>query len=277
MSSKSTENSSASLARLIGVAAIAGASTWLAASLLTTAWAQPEPLGTTSTVAPAAADDTSSPSSESVEAKMRERRTKELASGWAEVATTRPTDVERLEPTESEWRAAADAMRPHTPNALRRIERAPNVPARARMMRALVDRYRELQRIERRDPQQYKRELEQTELEDQILGVARQIARESDPASAKEMRTQLRDLVSKLVDARIASREARLEKLSATLAAERQRLAKDRQDREKSIERQVAEVVKTRRSPRGSEPPTAPRGSGGTQLAAPSPSTSSSR
>lgn len=275
MSSKSTENSSASLARLIGVAAIAGASTWLAASLLTAARGQTEPLGTTSS---ASADDSSSPSLESVEAKMRERRAKELESGWAEIATTKPSEAERLEPTESEWRAAADAMRPHTPNALRRIERAPkNVPARARMMRALVDRYRELQRIERRDPQQYKRELEQTELEDQILGVARQIARESDPGSAKEMRTQLRDLVSKLVDARIANREARLEKLSATIEAERQRLAKDRQDREKSIERQVAEVVKTRRSPRGSEPPAAPRGSGGTQLAAPSPSTSSSR
>jgi hypothetical protein len=272
MSSNRTDKSSRSsspppLVRLAVVTLGAGVATWVAATMLATARAGQEsrdelrrPLPeAVAAAADAEAESTAAPSADpaSADSSVEERMRKRRAEAYAGAGVKADSAPDKGEPDEAEWSAAAAAMEAHTPNAIRRINRSsPNFPARARMMRALVDRHRELQRIKARDPEQYKRELEQTKLEDEILGASRRLARESDMAGAYEIRVQIRDMVTKLVDLRIANREARLERLAETLEAERKRLAQDKENRAKAIERQLNVV--TRRGGSESGPPSRP-------------------
>ena len=149
---------------------------------------------------------------------------------------------------ESDWLATIEAMRKHTPNAWHRFERMPpDGPGHVRMKRMLVDRHRQLQRVEQRDPELFKRELEQLELEDEILGIARQIwGAGPDGNESKDLRNQLRDRVGRLVDLRIQNREARLKRLTETLENETRRLNDDKRDRDAVVERQFDAVLKGR-------------------------------
>jgi hypothetical protein len=183
----------------------------------------------------------------SVESRMRQRR-RQMTSGQG--ATTQPsTDVSRAADgprvSEGEWEAASGAIKSHSPNVWERINRMPSdSPARIHMMRSLIDRHRDLQRIERRDPEQYKREFSQLELEDQILGVSRDIRRSAGEEEANALKPKLRELVGKLVDLRIANREARLKRLNETLTAERERLENDKRTRDDAVERHFGTALK---------------------------------
>ena len=277
MSSNRTGKSTSAppLARLVVAAAAVGAATWVAASMLATAragqeseeLARPIPEEVTGAAAdepaPPPASASTGPAEDSpqgVEPRMRPRRPAGV-------------DASATDSGESEWRTAVEAMRTLAPNAVHRIERAPrNAPGRARMMRAMLDRYRELQRIQRRDPEQYKREVEQTELEDEILGAARRLARETDTADAYEMRVQIRDMIGKLVDLRIRNREARLQRLAATVEAERKRLEQEKGNRERMIDRQFGVVTRAHgggHRPGGPREPSAPPLPPQPELAAP--------
>ena len=193
----------------------------------------------------------------------------------------RPADVpprpggfgpDQREPSEAEFKAAADAMRKHAPNWWRRFENAPpGAPRRRLMMRAVVERHRELQRIEKRDPEQHAREIRQLELEDEILGLAPRLWRERDSAAGdfEEMKSRLREKVEQLIDLRIQNREARLERLTETLNAEKRRLEADKQARDKTVEQRYQAILNRKLEPvfpRGPGRPgggRTPRGDGG--------------
>lgn len=282
---------SASLPRLIAVAGIAGVATWLAASMLASARAAREPqphaltpeevvFASAQQQAPGVDDEEPAATRPSpawtaaLEQRLRDRRREVIREqgDWASPGSTTTSPTKAAEVSEADWDAAADAMRPHAPNLVRRIERASKTgPMRNRMMRALVERHRELQRIQRRDEEQYKREIEQVVLEDEILGKSRELARQQDFASAYEVRVQLREMIGKLVDLRIRNREARLERLAGTVEAERKRLEEEKAGRERAIERQLSAVTKARGGGGGSpqRPPGGPDQPARPELAAP--------
>jgi hypothetical protein len=141
--------------------------------------------------------------------------------------------------SDAEWESVAGEMRRHMPQAWARLEQVP--PARqARMKRMFVERFRELQRLAQREPEQYRREIELVELEDEVFGLARQLwpgaARGGDDRG--EVRKALREKVGQLVDLRIRNREARIERLAKALETERGRLEADKRNREVVVERQ---------------------------------------
>jgi hypothetical protein len=143
-------------------------------------------------------------------------------------------------------------MRQHAPNWWRRFDNMPQgVPWRQRMMRAAVERHRELQRIERRDPEQHAREIEQLKLEDEVLGLAPRIWRESSAEGGggkgtEELKSELRQKLTRLADLRIQNREARLKRLADTLASEQRRLEAEKVKRDAVVERQYQDVLNRR-------------------------------
>lgn len=192
--------------------------------------------------------------------RTRERREKPVA---GEQAATQPTNVEvsrfvqGWRVSEGEWEAASKRIKSHSPNVWARMDRMPSdSPARMNMMRSLIERHRDLERVERRDPEQYKRELAQIEIEDQIVGIAREARQASSESEADALKQKLRNLVEKLVDLRFANREARLKRLSDTLAAERERLEADKRARDAAVERHFGSALKgAGRPPREGPPP----------------------
>src|SRR5688572_26704374 len=191
------------------------------------------------------------------EQRMRERREQERR-GEAVVRPTTdaiphidppvlpppPPLLDRPDPNNPEWVSASETMKKHMPNWWRRFERLPpDAPWRPRAMKGIVERHRELQRVQQRDPEQYKREIEQIELEDEILGLARDARREADEERGEELRKLLREKVSRLVDVRLRNREARIERLAEQIKAERGRLEEAKRDRDSMIERNLAAVL----------------------------------
>jgi hypothetical protein len=135
-------------------------------------------------------------------------------------------------------------------------------------MRNVIARFRELQRIERRDPEQYKREVEQLKLEDDVLSLGRQLWRDPQRENAPELKQQLREAVGQLVELRIRNREARIARIAAMLDQERERLEVDKQNREAVAEKQYQAVLNGRPMPGmppgpGGGPPGGRRGPGG--------------
>jgi hypothetical protein len=195
------------------------------------------------------------------EAKMREARRAALvaqglpgepppaaADRTAAVATRQSASPAPANPRgpvdEAEFRAASEMMRDHTPNGWFRFDKVPaNAPWRPRLERSVVARYRELQRVRERDPEQYKREIQELELEDEILGLARRVARGVDGPETEDVKRQLRERVAGLHDLRVRNRETRLQRLAATLEGERKRLEKEKGERDQVVEKRYRALL----------------------------------
>jgi hypothetical protein len=173
-----------------------------------------------------------------------------------------PGPADPIEPSEAEFRDAEKAMRKHAPNWWRRFDNAPaGAPMHRRMMRAVIERHNELERIAQRDPEQHKREIKQLELEDDVLGLAQRIwrDREGSGGEVEALKTELHKKLGELVDLRLRNREARLQRLSDTLAAEKRRLEADQRNRDKTVDqryeaalnRRLDQVFPGGRGPRG--------------------------
>jgi hypothetical protein len=144
-------------------------------------------------------------------------------------------------------------MRPHAPNFFRRFDRGPaDMQWKLHAKRQMVDRYRELQRLEQRDPEQFNREIEQIELEDDIVGLARGV-RMAKPEDAEQRKAELSERVAKVFDLRIQNREARIKRLAKSLEEERAKLETEKKDREAAVKRRTDQIVRGGRTPGGPE------------------------
>jgi hypothetical protein len=175
---------------------------------------------------------TSGDDDESAEKRMRRRRAELLASQPAQVA-----DPE----------AAAEAlMREYAPNMSKRLQHMPaGGQLRTRLERQMVERGRELLRMKQRDPEQFKHELEQVQLEDEVADLGRQVLGRGQPSKmdSETLRKTLHEKIAQLVDLRLRNRQARLDRLEKTLDTEKSKLAADQSNRDKLVERQFNAVV----------------------------------
>jgi DNA repair exonuclease SbcCD ATPase subunit len=193
-----------------------------------------------------------------IEDQLKHRRAEEIAAAEA-AARNRPPEARweqgpgpDREPNEDDVRAAEQAMRKLAPNWWKRLDKVPqDAPWRPRMMRGAVERYRELQRTERRDPEQYKLDIRQLELEDEILGLAPRVWHDKAGGgqNIEELKSQLHEKVAQLTEVRIRSREARLKRLTETLAAEQKRLETEKRDRDKTVQKHFEAVLNRRPAP----------------------------
>jgi hypothetical protein len=219
----------------------------------TTADLVPEPATGTATSSTGPRQD------ESQEAFMRRRR--------VEMRTTQSTSTST---STSDTEAAEALLREHAPNMWNRLQHMPyDAPMRGRLERQMMERARDLQRMQLRDAEQFKNEVEQFKLEDEVAELGRRVGRRADASSAES--EALRTTIKKLVDVRIRNREARLARLANTLASEKEKLQADRDNRDKLVERQFQAVINRRPfggapregRPALASPPGPRRGAGG--------------
>jgi hypothetical protein len=185
------------------------------------------------------ADRTAPPNDTSVEARetqLRNRRIQLLASQPA--STANETDV------------AEALLEEYAPHMWKRLQRMPaDGPLRTKLQRQMMERARDLQRMQQRDPEQFKNEVEQLQLEDEVADLGRQVIRRGEPSSTDQdvLRKRLRETIEKLVDVRLRNRQARLQRLAKTLETEKQKLETDQGNRDKLVQRQFDTVVSSRR------------------------------
>jgi hypothetical protein len=178
---------------------------------------------------PADDDDTSVEARESL---MRRRR--------IQLLSTQPSS------TAIESELAEALLQEYAPHMWRRLQHLPpDGPLRTKLQRQMMERARDLQRMQQRDPEQFKSEVEQLKLEDEVADLGRQVIRRADPLSSEQetLKKTLRETIAKLVDVRIRNREARLDRLAKTLASEKDKLEVDRGNRDKLVQRQFDTVV----------------------------------
>jgi len=219
----------------VGAVAVAGL-LWC----MPTATAAPERDTTAATSAPTTTQPAAAASADSLLERMRRRRQEQLATQPASVASMNEAD---------QIAAAETLMREHAPHMWKRLESLPdNGPFRNRLKRQMVDRGRDLLRIQQRDPEQFQREVEQVTLEDDVADLGRQLLGRGEPATddTEMLRKKLRERISELVDVRIHNREARLARLKKTIETEEQKLEADRRNRDKLVDRQFNAVVRGR-------------------------------
>src|SRR4051794_32437007 len=104
--------------------------------------------------------------------------------------------------SEADQLASEALMREHAPHMWKRLESLPDSgPFRNRLRRQMLDRGRELVRMQQRDPEQFKREVEQVSLEDEVADLGRQLLGRGEPATddTETLRKRLRERISQLV------------------------------------------------------------------------------
>jgi hypothetical protein len=194
--------------------------------------------GRTATAA-AAADNDDNKNDTSLEAReslMRRRR--------IQLLSTQPSS------TANESAVAEALLEEYAPHMWKRLQHMPaDGPMRAKLQRQMMERARDLRRMQQRDPEQFKNEVEQFKLEDEVADLGRQLMRRAEPppTGQEPLRTTLRETIAKLVDVRIRNREARLARLARTLENEKEKLEADRNNRDKLVQRQFDTVMNSRR------------------------------
>lgn len=128
--------------------------------------------------------------------------------------------------SERETEEATVFMREYAPNRWQVVQALPEEGAvRRGVMGFIVARYRALQDTKRDDPKLYEVKLQQLTAEDDVYGL---IASNPTAEARQKHRSELRMAVRKMMDLNLIERELRIERLKRSLAAEEQRLEKDR-------------------------------------------------
>lgn len=179
--------------------------------------------------------------------EARESRSRERQGGYM---MPRAGDNYRNEelPTEEEWAEIIDFMKTSSPVRLEMYEKLaetfkdsvnerPIIGARKRM----AGRYRDLMMMKERHPDMFEFALKQTVLEDQILGLMREIrdGGENEPRSKK-----FRELVTAYVDNFLNEREARLKRLREMVERDTKSIEKDRGRMDELVDKQSEKFEK---------------------------------
>ena len=146
-------------------------------------------------------------------------------------------------PDEDEWLEASESMKKLAPNAWARFLEIPeHAPFRPAFQRRIVDRYQELDRLKKRNEDQYQSEVKQIQVEDDIFGLAAQL-RGADATTAERVKADIRQKVEELIELRIANRERRIERLAQQLNKERGKLESDKKDKPATVQRKYDEIL----------------------------------
>jgi hypothetical protein len=95
-----------------------------------------------------------------------------------------------------------------------------------------------------RDPELRKNKERQIRIEDDIFHIKQQLAaRDPDDAQAKQLIAELRKVVEELVDARMAERELRIERLEMLIAEERELLKHDQFRRQSLVDKRMQDLL----------------------------------
>ncbi len=146
----------------------------------------------------------------------------------------------QLSPDETE--EAMRFMRVHSPRRYSALESLREGPQKAHIKNLAAVRYMQLIRLEKSDPELFKKSLARTELEDEIFGLAAELRKA--PADKQEaLKTQLHDKVTTLVNAEIDERQARLKTLEKAVEKARLELVSEQNNREATVDNQVYQLM----------------------------------
>jgi hypothetical protein len=147
-------------------------------------------------------------------------------------------------PDEQEWSDIQDFMRENSPARLEAFQKFEKIaqeirpdqprPILGRIKQRLAVRYRTIKALELQQPEVAEIAIKQMRLEDQIFTLNRDLAENPDDKAKQD---QLHDALKQYVENNFADRAARLAQLRKSLEREEGRLAQDRADIERIIER----------------------------------------
>src|SRR5207249_4920132 len=101
----------------------------------------------------------------------------------------------------------------------------------------MVNRYRNLMRMQEQNPEAYEAMLAQWKLEDQAIGFARALKEGKPDADVR-----LREVVRQMVERSLRERRARIEKLRKALEEQQKQLDQDEQNKDQTIAQQITKT-----------------------------------
>ena len=150
--------------------------------------------------------------------------------------------------TVADWESINGFMKTHSPNRLQFINGLSDGPLKFGMMKNMVQKSNNLDRLEKDDPELAQIMAKRVGLEDDVFGLATQY-RKADAMHADAIRTELQGKVADLVDANLNEREMRLARLEKTLEEQRQNLEKDQNQRDRLIADRLRGIMDEARRP----------------------------
>jgi hypothetical protein len=145
----------------------------------------------------------------------------------------------------AEWTQAEAFMKDNSPRRWAAFEKIPgDNPHRLTVMRAFYGRYRMLQSLRDEDPALYDLRMKRLKLEDNVFGLVWDLKHEDAPDAKQKIQTDLKAEVVELVDVGIQERGRRIERLETALKDEKERFAKDQNNREGLVKEQLERILK---------------------------------
>ena len=144
-----------------------------------------------------------------------------------------------------EWREVESFMEEHSPGRWAVFQQVLTSPGRENWARRfLYNRYTDLRRLRSENQKQYRRQLDQVQLEDKIFQLDTELRKveATSPGQAESIRKQLQEKVSELVERDLEERENRIKRLHEQLKHQAERLEKDRSRMGELVERRVRAV-----------------------------------
>ena len=146
---------------------------------------------------------------------------------------------------------AIDLARKQMPNLAKAIDDAEQgSPARQRLTRFAVERWRSLQRIQREDPDQFDAAVERLRSHDEVFDLVRKLT-DAPEDQRPALRAQIRDKMRGIMQDLLAEREQRIENLRRMLSREEEELDRDRDRIDELTEKRAEQLQREFREMRG--------------------------
>ena len=157
----------------------------------------------------------------------------------------------QLDPgTMADWESIAPFMKVHSQNRLKFINGLSDGPMKFSMMNNMVRVSRNLERLDREDPELAHTVTKRVELEDQVFGLASDL-RSADSMQADQIKQTLGQKVAELVDTNLNERQMRIDRLKKTLDVEEQNLARDKDQSDRLIADRIKRIMDEAQRPNG--------------------------
>jgi hypothetical protein len=118
------------------------------------------------------------------------------------------------------------------------------------MMNNMVRVSRNLERLDREDPELAHVVTKRVELEDQVFGLAKDL-RSADSEEADQIKQTLGQKVAELVNTNLDERQMRIDRLTKTLNIEQQNLARDKDQSDQLVADRLKRIIDEAQRPNG--------------------------
>jgi hypothetical protein len=153
-------------------------------------------------------------------------------------------------PTAADWDSISGFMKEHSPVRLKFINDLPDGPNKADRMANMIRDTRDVERLEKDDPDLAHMMTRRVELEDGIFDLLGQI-RGADDDHVGQVKLDLRKKVAQWVDTNINERKLRIKKLQRTLEMAQQSVDRDDSQRERIVDRRLNIILEDAQRPNG--------------------------